>query len=284
MAIFTNFATLSYGNNTITSNVVTGEIQEALSINKTSLLSNYVPGDTVTYVVNLINDGTFGFGTLTLTDNLGAYNSGLNIVYPLTYVAGSLRYFVNGEVQTTPTVSATAPLTITGINLAGTTVGTLVYQAVVNEFASPETDGTITNTVTLTGTGVSNPVTAEETIAALIGPRLAITKTLSPEVVSENGQITYTFTIENFGNTEATSALGVVLTDNFDPILDIVSVTFNGTSWLAPDNYTYTVTDGAFRTNDGEITVPAATYTQNPDGSYNVTPGISTLVVVGNII
>ena len=41
---------------------------------------------------------------------------------------------------------------------------------------------------------------------------------------------------------------------------------------------------GLFATVEGQILVPAATYTQDPTtGAYSVSPGIATLVVTGTI-
>ena len=54
MASFTNMATLSYNGSQINSNVVTGELQDALTITKTAVSGGYRPGDTVTYVVSII--------------------------------------------------------------------------------------------------------------------------------------------------------------------------------------------------------------------------------------
>ena len=58
MASFTNMATLSYNGSQINSNVVTGELQDALTVTKTAVSGSYRPGDTVTYVVTLTNTGT----------------------------------------------------------------------------------------------------------------------------------------------------------------------------------------------------------------------------------
>lgn len=71
MASFTNMATLSYNGSQINSNVVTGELQDALTITKTAVSGGYRPGDTVTYVVTLSNTGTAALTGLTLTDDLG---------------------------------------------------------------------------------------------------------------------------------------------------------------------------------------------------------------------
>ena len=91
MASFTNMATLSYNGSQINSNVVTGELQDALTVTKTAVSGSYQPGDTVTYVVTLTNTGTALTG-LTLTDDLGGYTAGGQTVYPLAYEAGTLHY------------------------------------------------------------------------------------------------------------------------------------------------------------------------------------------------
>ena len=102
-------------------------------------------------------------------------------------------------------------------------------------------------------------------------------------MVTENGQLTYTFVIENTGNTPAVATDNIVVTDTFDPILDPITVNFNGSAWVAGVNYNYNTTTGVFSTVAGEITVPAATYTQNPDGTWMISPGVSTLTVTGTV-
>lgn len=97
------------------------------------------------------------------------------------------------------------------------------------------------------------------------------------------GQITYTFVISNTGNTEATATGNVVVTDTFAPILRNIAVTYNGTAWTEGTNYTYNAATGVFTTLAGQITVPAATFTQNTDGTFTVTPGTATLVITGTV-
>ena len=88
--------------------------------------------------------------------------------------------------------------------------------------------------------------------------------------------------LENTGNTEASG--DVVMTDTFDPILQNLSVTYNGQPWTANTNYTYNTQTGAFATLAGQITVPAATATQDPaTGLWSITPGTSTLRVTGTV-
>ena len=69
---------------------------------------------------------------------------------------------------------------------------------------------------------------ALETVFAENLANLTISKSLSPSVVTENGQLTYTFIIENYGNTPAVATDNVIVTDMFNPILNPISVSFNG--------------------------------------------------------
>ena len=284
MATFYNQATLSYSGREVVSNITVGQTVGVRTATKTALTDTYRVGDTVTYVVSLINVGTQPLTGLTLTDNLGAYTatSGGTVV-PLDYTEGSLAIFVNGVLQPTPTNTAVTALTVTDLTIPAGGDAQLGYQTTVNEFAPPTTDGSVTNTVTISGAGIS-PVTAQETIIAATGASLSITKSLTPAIVPVNGQLTYTFVIRNTGNAPATVADNVTITDTFDPILENITVTYEGQPWSAPANYTYNEATGVFTTVPGQITVPAATYTQDPTtGAWTVDPGTVVLTVVGTI-
>lgn len=283
MAIFTNKATLSYNGGSVDSNVVTGELLDVLSITKTAVIDEYSLGDTVTYVVALRNIGTTALTGLTLTDDLGGYTFGAGTLYPLTYVPGSVTYYTNGVLQPAPVVVAGPPLSFTGLSIPAGGNVLLIYEATVNNYAPLTAGSTITNTATASGGGISTPISATETITVDERAILTISKSLCPTVVSENGQLTYTFVIENTGNTPAVATDNIVITDTFDPVLSPISVTFNGTAWTDGINYTYNSTTGVFSTIAGQVTVPAATYTQNPDGTWTITPGVSTLVVTGTV-
>ena len=89
---FTNQATLSYNNQSIPSNVVTGVLTEVLSVSKTAIPAAYQNGNTITYAVQLVNSGTAALTGLTLTDNLGAYTpaAGTAAVVPMTYQSATL--------------------------------------------------------------------------------------------------------------------------------------------------------------------------------------------------
>ena len=283
MATFYNQATLNYNNTTTTSNITTGEIVDSLTATKTALVPTYTSGDNVTYVISIVNSGTTDYTGLTVTDNLGAYTYNTSTVYPLTYTPDSIRYYINGALQATPTIGATRPLTLTGISVPAGGNTTIVYETTANNFAPPAAASTITNTVTITGTGLTEPVTATETVTVLAAPILNISKSLSPTTINGNGQITYTFIIQNMGNTAAAATDNATIIDTFTPALSNITVTYNGDTMPVTTFYTYDETTGLFQTVPGQITVPAATFTQSTTGEYTVTPGIATVTVTGTI-
>lgn len=283
MASFTNFATLSYNGGTTNSNTVTGELLETLTAAKTAVTPAYTAGENVTYAVSLVNTGTAPLTGVTVTDDLGRYAVGANTVYPLAYVDGSVKYYVNGVLQVAPTVTAGPPLTVTGLSIPAGGNAVLLYETRVTNVAPLASGDSITNTATVTGGGLTAPITAQATVETANAADLGITKSLSPTTVTENGQITYTFVISNSGNTEAAAADNVVVTDTFNPILRDIAVTYNGTAWTEGTNYTYNAATGAFATLPGQITVPAASYSQNADGTFTVTPGTATLAITGTV-
>lgn len=283
MARFTNQAQLRYGNAIANSNIAVGEILEVLSATKTAVRKNYGRNDTITYLVSVVNAGNTAFTGLTLTDNLGAYVYDTQTLVPLSYIDGTVKYYSNGTLQAAPAVTAGPPLVISGLTVPANGSILIAYETDVNEYAPLDVEAEIVNTATIRGTGIT-PVTVQETVSAGSEPILTITKSISPVPVTENGTLTYTFLIQNTGNVAVEEAAASVVTDQFNPILSNLAVTFNGTAWAETTNYIYNEDTGLFSTVPGQITVPAATFAQDElTGAWNVTPGVSTLVITGTI-
>ncbi|MBQ2780400.1 MAG: hypothetical protein IJF42_02440 [Clostridia bacterium] len=284
MAVFFNQATLTYNGVSTNSNIAVGEILDALTATKTAVEGVYTVGELITYAVALRNTTGGVLADLTVSDDLGGYAFGGGTVYPLTYEDGSALLFIDGAVQPAPAVVAGPPAVFTGITIPANGDAVLVYQARANGFAPPVADGTIVNTVTVTGNGLSAPVTATETVTADAAARLTISKSITPTQVVDNDRVTYTFVIQNFGNEAVVATDNAIVTDTFDPILTDLVVTFNGEGWVEGVQYTYDEATGQFASAAGQITVPAATFTQDPvTGAYTTVPGTATLVVVGTI-
>ena len=272
MATFTNQATLSYNGLSVNSNIVTGQMVCPLSMTKSPTDDTYAAGDVITYLVSLVNDGSTSYENLTLTDDLGGYAIGSQTAYPLQYVEDSLRFFINGLPQTAPALTPGAPLVVTGLSVPAGGNALIAYEAVVTA-AAP-----------LTGALITSPLEASATVTVVEQAELSIVKGLFPATVSENGQLTYTFDIQNRGNQAAGTEAGITVTDQFDPILRDITVTLDGQPLTAGTDYTYNQTTGAFQTVAGRITVPAATFSQAKDtGDWMVAPGETVLTVEGTV-
>ena len=284
MAQFTNQAQLSYNNIVVSSNVVVGEILEVVSGNKTAILDTYYADGTVTYAISVVNSGATAITGLSVIDDLGAYTQGSETRVPLTYLDGSAQLFINGVLQPPPAVTAGATLTVSGITLPADGDMVLIYTASINDYAPLDVGSSIVNTAVVSGNGIPTPITVTETVTPVQEPRLRITKSLEPVPISENGLLTYRFVIENFGNVAAVATDNVVLTDLFDPVLSGITVNFEGTTWTEGVQFNYNETTGQFSTVTGEITVPAATFTQDvTTGVWSITPGTVVLTVTGTI-
>jgi len=283
MATFYNQATLTYSGGVASSNTVSGEVLATVSVTKTSVGDTYSAGGSLTYVVSITNTGTTPMTSLTLTDDLGAYAFGEQTLVPLDYVDGTVLYYVGGVIQPAPTVTTTDGLAISGISVPAGGNATVIYGTAANGYAPLGAGGEITNTVTLSGGGIT-PVTASATVTAESAAALSISKSLSPEVVNENGTLTYTFVIENEGGAEAEATDNVVLSDTFAPILNNITVTLDGAPLAETTGYTYDVSTGEFATVAGVITVPAATFTQDAEsGLWSTDPGTATVTVSGTV-
>ncbi len=284
MAQFTNQAQLSYNNTVVNSNVVTGEILEVLSATKTAVLSSYSTDDSITYVISAVNAGTSSVSGVSVSDDLGAYEYNGETLYPLTYTDGSARLYINGVLQAAPAVSAGPPLVFSGITIPANSNMILIYEAQTNQFSPLSASDSIVNTATISGVGIPAAITAEETVFPQNAPELTITKYIEPSVVTENGTLTYTFIIQNYGNTDASATDNVSVTDTFDPVLQNIAVSLNGVPLTENTQYTYNAASGVFTTLPSVITVPAATYTRDTTtGAITIDPGTATLTVTGTI-
>lgn len=284
MANFFNQASLNFGGRITNSNVTEGEVLNRLTVNKVALTTDYGPGDNVVYAVNLTNNDATDKTDITVTDDLGAFVVGdLNIV-PLTYVEGTLIYYQNGVLQTAPTVNAGPPLTISGITVPAGGNVTLIYETQANEYAPLGANAFINNGVTVGGLDLCDGLADTVSTPTRNEPRLTIAKAICPAVLSCGDEVTYTFIIQNSGNTAVVATDNLIVSDNFTPVLQNITVAVNGGAIAEGVGYNYNTETGEFATIVGTLPVPAATYTRNPTtGEIVTTPGVTILTVTGTI-
>ena len=285
MATFYNQATLSYGGTVTNSNITSGEIVTGLSLTKTAASADYGHGDGITYVVSIVNGGSNAYNWLVLTDDLGAYSlDGTNILVPLTYIEGSVLYYQNGVLQEAPEVLAGDTLTISGITVPAGGNVIVIYEARANEFAPLNASSSIYNTVTANGAGGDTALTDSASVATRDEPSLSIAKAVSPAVITDDGEITYTIIVQNTGNTAIVATDNVVIGDIFNPVIRDIEVCLDGTLLTEGVGYNYDEASGSFTTTEGAITVPAASFTRDPEsGVVTTTPGVTVLTVSGRI-
>ena len=283
MATFTNQATLIFNGQSTSSNVTTGELASGLTLTKTSISRDYGRDDHVAYIVTIAS--TLGAITgATLTDDLGSYTVGTNTVTPFDYVEGSLLYYVNGVLTEGPTAGGGPPLTVTGIDIPAGANVQIIYEAATNEYTPHMTGASVTNTATLVGTGVIDPLSDTAVVTARDEVSLTIAKAMCPTTVAEDGTLNYTFIIQNTGNTAVAATDDLIVTDTFNPILNPITMTLDGVALAEGVQYTYDETTGEFATLPGALTVPAAQYTQDPlSGVYSTIPGVAVLTVSGTV-
>ena len=285
MATFYNQATLSFGGETLNSNITEAELLSGLSITKTAVTPIYGAGGNAVYTVTLSNMGSVAYSDLSVTDDLGAYTlGGGGTAVPLSYVSGSVLYYINGVLQAAPVVTTVGNLEFSGIDVPAGGVATLVYEVEANEFAPIAAGSDITNTASVDGGAGVGVLTDTATISVREEPRLTIAKAVCPAVITDNSEVTYTIIVQNLGNVPITATDGVIIGDTCNPILTDITVTLDGVALVAGTGYNYDPATGVFTTTDGTVTVPAATFTQDPaTGAFTTTPGVTVLTVTGTL-
>lgn len=285
MQEFSNQACLAYNDIVTHSNVVQGSYNPQTKLTAGVAGQAYTVGEAVTLSINIANSGEADAENLTLKSDLGAYELSGNVLVPLSYIDGSLQYYVNGVLQPEPTVAIIdGQLIVSGLDVPAGGNVLILFSARANQYAPQGCDASITVCFLLCGTRCcENPRTCV-TIENECAPKLTISKSLCPETVTCGQSLTYTLVIQNSGCAAATAEDNVLITDVLNPRLDITQVRFNGAAWSSPANYSYNSATGLFATAAGQITVPAASFSQDAaTGVWTTTPGTSTLTITGTV-
>ena len=285
MATFYNQAKLTFDGKTLTSNQTEGEVVTRVTLTKTAVSSDYGPDENIVYAITLVNTDDTAKTNVTVADNLGIFKpaAGPEIV-PLSYVGGSVLYYQNGILQSSPSVSAGPPLVISGITIPAGGNVIILYEVKANEYAPRGENATIKNSVEATGEGLCEELSDSTVISTRNEPMLSIAKAICPESVSCGDQVTYTFIIQNTGNTPVVATDNLVVSDLFNPVLTDIVASLNGTPLSEESQYAYTEQTAEFTTIGGAILVPAATFTRDSEtGLISTAPGVAVLTVSGRI-
>lgn len=282
-----NFATVSYTSGGITetrvSNIAEISIESAVGFTKTSLGNTYNDNSILTYILTVTNSSGSDITVSTITDNLGTYAFGATELTPLEYVAPAVLLINGQNVSTQLGVDASTQgsLIFTIPTIPAGTTANIIYKAQVNDFAPLALNSTIVNTSTFESNSECADTTASATVSVANAANISIIKQMCPNPVICGDTITYTIKIYNYGNTAAEN---VVLTDDFNPAPTNITVSRDGVLLLGTD---YTYIDGTLTvpaTASSPVTVPAATFVQDPvTGIISITPGVVEYTITGTI-
>lgn len=277
-----NRAQVSYTFNGTTGSAVSNQTNTTLldeftmDVTKEALVTEVRAGDTAAYIVRVDNTGAGTLLGITVTDDLGAAACG---PAELTYVEGSVEFYVNGD-----SVEGTATPGTDGITFAVATPLApgdnliVVYLARLSETAAEPVTNTATVTANTSETAAA-VVTAEAsaTITPTVFADITVFKAADRATVMNGDTLTYTFTLMNTG---AEAATGVEFTDAFPAEFTVTGVSYTVgtvTTPVSPADYDITVPNTLTMPADGstlELTVPAAT---------EAGPGILTITVTGTV-
>ena len=279
----TAIATYGYGRSgqaSATSNIATTSLIEEYAISgyKMSLNSTFRPGENITYVVYVRNDGTEPLYNVQITDDLGGSNN------TLSFVENSASYNYNGENNPiSPVVNDDNIVFTLPQSLAGGDQATITYVMKASPFLGSAVQ-TITNTATITANegsavGTQISVTPVPSVSLPIEDfaDVAVNKVVSANEITPGQQFSYTLTLSNSGNLEAT---GVTITDVLPTgftITSITSVSGGVLTTLTPSDYKVDPETNTLTIPEGDtvsLTVPAA---------VGGTPGTTVITITGSI-
>ena len=251
------------GYDSATSNIATTSLIEdyAISATKQTLNESFRPGENITYVVTVNNDGTEPLYAVSISDDLGGTGT------PLIFVEGSgLAVYDGTTYPLVPTTLSPLSFTLPVILSAGESATFLFVARVNSSLSSTVTE--ITNTVTVTGregstTGTVITVSPNPTATISLEDYalLSITKEVSATEIVPDQAFDYVITIENNGSLDATN---VVVTDTLPAgftINSIVGVTGGVSTTFTPADYTVDPTTNTLTLPTGggvSIVVPAS--------------------------
>ena len=289
----TNIATLNYRSGedrqTSVSNVAQACLEETIRLTKTAYEESYRPGDTLTYILQIISEEE-NPTALTVEDDLGSYSENGQVYTPLSYES-YLLFVGQQENAAVGGVSVTVTEKTNGVrfdfgNIPTPFPGlTLIYKVRVNEFSPVYEEGTvIRNTARLlSGEELLSSDSAFVTAEAFASVR--IIKSITPDPIRTGEEVLYTIVLCNDGTVSPTD---VTLRDAFLPRLQIpLAVTVDGAD---VDRFDYDPIGGEFvlgsdATEAYELQIPPASWERDAvTGEVQIIPGKTVVTVRGRIV
>lgn len=261
------------------SNTATTSLIEEFSISGSKITNNetFRNGENITYQITVSNDGTSSLYNVTISDDLGGETN------PLTFLDGSGTYNINGITAGIIPTSVRPLVFVLPSPLASGETATLVFVARVSS-ALDDSVESITNTATITAnegstTGDSISVTPSPTVSISRGEfaDVTLTKSVSSAQVTSGETFSYTITLSNSGNLDAT---GLIITDTLPDGFVISSITSETNGTVT----TFSASDYEVDTSTNTLTLPSgSTLSITVPASSGGTSGTTVVTITGAI-
>lgn len=278
---FQNQATLSYNNNIVKSNVVSGKITAPYSITKFSSQWTYKLGSEIAYTI-VVENYLDAETPMIVYDDMGLFYIDQTPHMPLTHDMFSTIFIV-----VTPTGTFQRPAGVItekdkigfSIIMPAKSTAFISYVARVNSFADINPQATIKNNATLQVAPYSQ-VNSDNIISVRNYSDIRIAKYMPNKQVSVDQPLSYVFVVNNYGNT----AVSPVLSDFIEPNLTDITVSGNGSIWTEGTQYEYDPTTSIMTIPKGSFTLTPATSVQNPaTGEWILTPSSFEIAITGTV-
>lgn len=285
MGKFVNQTQLTFGNNIIKSNIVEGEILEALIGNKVTLTDQYLFDSVITYFINLTNNSERDISSINIEDNLATYTINNNEYTPLDYIDGSSKLFINGkEEQNLDIVKNKHNVIFKNITLKKNQTITLVYQGKINSYAPLGENNIIINKAKINYPNMTDSLVLESQLCYSNKANIKLEKSIDKTVYKIGEKIKHVIKILNYGINDLSLINNLTIKETFSPIIKNIEVTYNGVKWTNGVNYSYNSTSGNFITLSNQIALFKAKITKNENtNQYNLIPSFATLIIEGNL-
>lgn len=268
------------------SNAANASVQEAITVNKTTLTNTYFLNKEIFYCISIVNNKSTAIKNLKISENLGAYsNTSLpseTKFIPLDYSGPSFLY-INGAFDSQIIPETYSDKIIFKVNdFPAYSNILLIYSTTVNNKAPHSEKSSIINTSSITSNEISKPVLCSKEIFVTNKADINIVKYMYPNPALPGELITYNFTIYNYGNTEATN---VKLNDVLLPAPNNLNISINSKN-LSRKDYSYiggTLNIPSYD-SDFSISIPPAKFLQDSTtGIFTTNPGVINIVASGKI-
>ncbi|MGL5439657.1 MAG: hypothetical protein ACRDA4_04630 [Filifactoraceae bacterium] len=219
LCLFKNQAYLNYSytingikktDGTIQSNIVSTCIKTSIasiSVVKYVTITNIKPGDTFDYTVVVTNTGKAPLNNLKLSDALDS---------SIEYIQKSSKVLINTAYAIVTDNSTVSNIDIIVRSPIPSGVSSIfTFKVKVKNTAISNTH--IVNKGFITSNEITTPIETNEVVVYIQYASLIINKKANKENIECNGELTYTFTIENNGNIDA---INVVFKDYFEDEFD----------------------------------------------------------------